>query len=672
LPRATRSGLTVLALLTILAIASLMRLPGLEAARSNFPDLFDEGIRAEQLLLMAQGFRPYRDIYAAQGPLLLDTLYPFYRAFGESLGAVRLGVGVLSLVGLVGAFLTARQVGGLTGGLFACALLALSPAYLEGSRLALAEVPSLAPATLSIAAALRYQAGAGRAWLIGSALLLGIALLLKPMVVAAAVPIGLAILLRSRLTDDAEPLTTATGVRARRIAWDLGLYAAVIAALTAVVVAVMGPREVFEQLVVYRAGATGASGWEARASWKEAVQGPISAHRSLYILAAAGAVLLLRRNAPLGAPLIAWPLASFVLLFFYTPLHPKHLVYLAPPAAILAGAGLGVAWTLVASGSAATRIPVPARVALACVALALIGWNLVAIQPVLAQGVQPALEQHDLDLHVFDGEAAKALRAIVPPDQFVVTDHPYIAFLASRMVPPELVDPSRGRARAGTLTDDVAARAATDRDAQVVLFWADRLRRLGKFNAWVEQRYEPIASFGTRVARNKNGKDRTVYLRHDADLAAARQALVGGLDRPLAAEFAGDLRLLGATITAQSVARGEPFAVSLAWESLRHLDSNYHVILSIHGPDGGEYSAQEQDIEGTEAGTRGWTPGAWRFRSFMVVPEAECPSGEYRIVVGLDNTRGGRPAPVTANPDRLDPPRPDAVGRLVVGTIQVH
>ncbi len=665
--------MTVALLGIIVAIAATMRLADLEGARSNFPDLFDEGIRAEQLFLMSRGFRPYRDIYAAQGPLLLDTLYPFYRAFGESLGAIRLGVGVLSLVGLVGAFLVAAQVAGPVGGVLACALLALSPAYLEGSRLALAEVPSLAPASLALACAVRFQAGGSRRWLVGSALLLAFALLLKPMVATVAVPIGLAILMRAFSTPEAKPGARAFQSPLRRVSVDLGLYGLAVAAVSGAVVLTMGPREVFEQLVAYRAGATGASGWEARASWKEAIQGPIAAHPSVYALAAVGALLLIVRRAWLGLPPIAWLLATFALLFFYTPLHPKHLAYLTLPVAVVAGAGLGAAWSVAATGYAGRLgLSTVGRAALAALALALVVWELATVQPALARGVQPVVEEDDLDLHVFDGEAARTIQALVPADRFVVTDHPYIAFLARRMVPPELVDPSRGRTRAGTLTEEVAERAASDRDAPVVLFWADRLRRLGRFSGWVEERYEPVASFGTRIGRNKRGKDRTIYLRRDADLAAAREQLRSGLARPLAAEFAGDLRLLGVTVTADIVPRGAPFAVSMAWESARDLSSNYHVILAMLGPDGMEYSLQEQDIEGTEQGTRGWPAGTWRFRSFMLIPELAGPVGEYKLIVGLDNTRSGGPAPITLNPDGLAPPRTDAVGRLVVGSVQVR
>jgi len=202
-----------------------------------------------------------------------------------------------------------------------------------------------------------------------------------------------------------------------------------------------------------------------------------------------------------------------------------------------------------------------------------------------------------------------------------------------------------------------------------VLFWADRLRRLGRFNAWVEQRYRPVASFGTRVARSRFGKDRTVYLRNDADFDAARSALVGLLEQAEVVDFADDLRLLGSTVELTEVARGEPFAVTLAWEALRDIAVNYHVILSLVGPDGQEYAAQEQDVEGTGNGTAGWRTGAWLYRGFMLAPETSAPLGEYRVLVGLDNTRTRGPAPVTANRDGLESP---AIGRVVVGTVWVR
>src|SRR5215212_10712532 len=141
-----------------------------------------------------------QEIFSSQGPLLLDMLYPWYRLFGETLGAARLATGVYSLLGIVGVYAAARAVGGPVGGTVAALLLTLSPTYLRNSRQALAEVPALAPAILAVAAALEYQRSGRRIWLLASGVLLGLALLIKPIVVAAVVPIAPAALLGPRIS----------------------------------------------------------------------------------------------------------------------------------------------------------------------------------------------------------------------------------------------------------------------------------------------------------------------------------------------------------------------------------------------------------------------------------------------------------------------------------------
>ena len=83
-------------LLIVVAVAMRVVNPGV------YSGLFDEGIRVEQLFLMSAGYRPFRDIFAAQGPLLLDLLHPWFVLFGQDLTAARWSVGVYSLIGLAG------------------------------------------------------------------------------------------------------------------------------------------------------------------------------------------------------------------------------------------------------------------------------------------------------------------------------------------------------------------------------------------------------------------------------------------------------------------------------------------------------------------------------------------------------------------------------------------
>src|SRR5919199_34471 len=114
-----------------------------------YSGLFDEGIRAEQLFLMSRGFRPFKQIFAAQGPLLLDALYPLYGLFSA----------------LVSSPLVAVR---------------------------------LAPVIVGLACGLRYGATGRAAWLAVGGLLLTVSLLMKPITLAAAPAFALAALLRGR------------------------------------------------------------------------------------------------------------------------------------------------------------------------------------------------------------------------------------------------------------------------------------------------------------------------------------------------------------------------------------------------------------------------------------------------------------------------------------------
>ncbi len=183
----------ILAPIAIVAVALPMRLANI----GSYSGKGDEGIRAEQLLLMAAGFRPVKDVFASQGPLSLDVFYPFYLLLGETLAGARLAVVVASVLSVLAVYWAARMVGGRVGGWVAAALLIASPTYLKNSRLALVEIPAMLPAIVALGAVLAYQRRGDRRWLIASAVALALALAIKPMVVAVVPAIGLALLLRA-------------------------------------------------------------------------------------------------------------------------------------------------------------------------------------------------------------------------------------------------------------------------------------------------------------------------------------------------------------------------------------------------------------------------------------------------------------------------------------------
>ena len=162
-------------------------------------------------------------------------------------------MGVYSLVGLAGAYWLARLVGGPLAALAALALLVLSPLYLEGSRIALAEVPALAPATFAVGAAVVYARSGSRRWLVACGVLLAVSLLMKPITLAAGVPAGLAVLSRWRYGSCGWSWTgSLLGAAGRRRSGGRGGVG-------------VGLGGVFDQIVAYRMESRGSEGWSL---WK--------------------------------------------------------------------------------------------------------------------------------------------------------------------------------------------------------------------------------------------------------------------------------------------------------------------------------------------------------------------------------------------------------------------
>ena len=465
--------LVALALLVILALRLRLENVG------HYTGSFDEGVRMEQLLLMEHGYRPYRDIFASQGPLLLDLLYPFYDFFGHSLGGTRAGVGLLSVVGLLGAWWAARALSP-TAGLGTAALLALSPGYLDGSRLALAEVPSLAPCLWAVGCGLRWMRGGSAGWLYGAAALGTFGVLIKPMAAPVAVPLTALALLR----PSARP-----GPMLGALLLSLGLAAAVVL--------VLDVNRVAEVLAGYRLTAQHAAGSAAGQNWSLISRLVAIERPGFPVLAALGAGfgLLYWRRAALA--LATWPLAQLGLFLLYTDLADKHVVYLLPPLALLAGLAFG-AGTLSAErlprlGWHWSRVAQPSSLALLA-GLAIYAAGLPAIWRTDRELLRDGDEKVRRD-YAGTQEQAALMAAITRPTDFVLTDHPIAAFEARRLVPPWLVDTSGTRVDAGSLTSEVAIQEATHYQPRVVIVWRRRLGKLEGFTSWLATDYRPIKAY---------------------------------------------------------------------------------------------------------------------------------------------------------------------------------
>jgi hypothetical protein len=564
-------------------------------------DLSDEGIRGLQLRMMAAGFKPVAEIYSSQGPLSIPMFYPAYATLGGDIAAARIGVVVYALVAAIATAAIAWRLCGAAAGVVAMSALLLSPTFLETSRLAFVEVPSLAPALVALALVVGVQGRWRRPSLALAAGLFAVGVLAKPMAIVVAVPMCLFLL----------------GDSTRRAASrEAALMAIVGGVVTLAVVIWAGPRELMEQLVGYRLAARSARGWEL-ATNLGALGGELRREWvGVWALAALGCVAGLSARRQL-LPVALWLSAGLAMLTVYSPLWPKHVAYAMPPVAILAGAG--AAW-LAGRG----------RLTAGGVALVLVG--LLAVDGVrageiLAQLTRPRAVP-DLVRHAEDREIVAALTG---PDDYIVMDDAYPAMLTGRLVPPGLVDLSWNRIVARALTNDQAIAQLDDYRPTVVLIQDDHLGRLPRVVAWLDREYLLVKS----IAQRRPERFRRLYVRPETTVDALEGQL--GAVGPVHAEMGGlQLRALG--VDGSEVRAGNRLELRLEWMATAPAPAAREMTVMIRDQAGRAAHESQWPIGDGAQGTPTWRAGRWLVQVLRLPIDGDTPPGDYSIV--LQASRG--------------------------------
>ena len=620
-----------LALAALVALAVVPRLVGI----ADDTDLADEGIRGLQLRMMAAGFRPVSEVYASQGPLSLAVFYPLYLLFGGDIVAARLAVALYSVVALLAAACLGRAIGGPVTGLAAGGLLALSPVYLENSRLAFVEVPSLVPTLFALVALAAYRADGRRRWLVPSATLLAVGTLAKPMAGVAALAAGTLV----AAGPDRRRLAGCLGEPAARRLADLLLYGAVGLAVVIGVVALVGPTEIWEQVVGYRLGARTARGWDLALNAATIRAELTSEGPGLPLLAAVGLAALARRRPADAAALAAWLGGGLAMLLAYSPLWPKHLVYLLPPLALLAGVGLGEAVRGVTAVLARRR---PALLGLA--ALAGCGVYVASLPSLAGQLARAAGPRLTADLERY-ADDLRAIEAATDPHDFIVMDDAYIAMLSDRRVPPYLTDLSGTRILAGALTGERAIDETGRYGARAVVIRDDRLGQYPDYVAWVDDRYVEVKAYLVE----RRDEYRRVYLAPDVDLAAVRAAMASAIQTPIRAGF-GPVTLHGYSVDRREATPNSRLTVTLHWESLVDRPPGHEPVFRLRDRDGRRLHESRWRIGDGAQRLETWPAGRWMFQTLQLVIRDRVPDGTYRLTLALEGP-DGRPTAIAVDPD---------------------
>jgi hypothetical protein len=421
--------------------AAALRIPAYLATRHLS---FDDGVYGASAVAMRHGGLPFREVFSSQGPLFLPLVWLADLLGLRTFDAPRL-LAVASGLALVLATWSAARALQLSSGAAALAagLVATSGSVLWVTGPLTSDGPGLALAAWAVTASLWYRRSPSLRLAIAAGVLLGAALSVKSLLLAAGLPVAWALLPNRRHFAAA---VAAAGILSLAVAlpWGLG--------------------NVWDQAFKYHLEAAGPR--TPVRNLRKVISTLGDRDLPVLLAAVAAAVLsALRRRArsgfrtvtvghPLGLWLVAaWMAGTFVVLAAEHPLWRNHVSHLMPAAALL-------------SAAAFDRLrPVRRPVVLIAGALAAVALPYHAAH--LSELLWPAPPGPAL-------AAAQADLRALPPGAQVISDDPGVVWRAGRRTPDDLVDTSILRIESGRLTAPSLARASVVEPVCAVLVWSHR------------------------------------------------------------------------------------------------------------------------------------------------------------------------------------------------------
>jgi len=452
-------------------------------------DGYDEGVYWQSLRAMSAGNSLYQQIFYSQPPFFLLSVFPTYMFFGQTLWAARLGVALILLLALLGAFLLGKALSVNLGALATLLLLIVDSLYLMQSQTLEAESSYAAFSLPAVGLALlwwKYPSGITGicyAALAGSALSLSI--LCKHFGLATLIPIALRLLVHIWRIFQQEP--------EKRLAWTLSPLAGIIAFLvvTALVLLpfVHSWQDMIRGVISFHTAADSVYKYTQRDNLSKIRHALTSLTPLLALAALYGTLVALLRRNWLVLPLLAWFGATVILLWLQTPLFPHHFVALTPPLVALAALGFAP----IQLHQFNKRFVPTLYNAATCLAI-LILLFVTVINWTAAQHYYQTERADSTTISVakWDVGVGQDLQSVTQPDQLVITDAQFLAALANRSTGPQLVDTSAVRIDTHYLTAQQLITEASQPQVHTVLFYTGRLLRLKDINmfyTWLKQHF---------------------------------------------------------------------------------------------------------------------------------------------------------------------------------------
>jgi 4-amino-4-deoxy-L-arabinose transferase-like glycosyltransferase len=479
------------AVVALIVIAIGMRLYHLGVPFDR--DGYDEGVYWQTLRSMSAGNILYQQIFYSQPPFFILSTFPGYILFGSSLWSARLGIALVSLLGLLGAFLLGKALSGRLGAIAAMLLLIVNPFYLAQSQTIQAEVSSTALSLLALGLVyLWWEHPEGTRGLFYAALtgiVITLSILCKLLSVSVFVPIALLIVARLWQIWHKQPGTRLIGLLPILI----GITTCILTFVVFLLPFSGSYQAMLQSVITFHSTAAQIYSPTQQANMST-LQNALTS--LLTLTAFFGMVAAILRRDWRVVPLIAWFFATLYLLWQQVPLFQHHLIALIPP--LIALAVMGIGNRSLQSRETSSNVMSKATPYFTWIAIALI--MITAIFNVQQDRLyyRTTVAKSASEFTLLESKVATDLRLATEPNQLVVTDAQFIASLADRTTPPALVDTSAVRITSNYLTLSQLENATSQPQVHAVLFFTGRfyLPNVARYHSWVAQHFHLLHNYG--------------------------------------------------------------------------------------------------------------------------------------------------------------------------------
>jgi Dolichyl-phosphate-mannose-protein mannosyltransferase len=441
--------------------------------RANFEYSADEGLNLMKAMLVERGYPLYQAIWSDQPPLFTYLLAPVIRVFGNNVEAARFLVLFLACVLVWAAFQVMRLIWG-SGAAFAGSfLIFLLPYFLNLSVSVMIGLPAISLAMLSLLALLQWHARRRPAWLILSAALLGLSVLVKLVTGFLAVIFLVGILVTQY--QDFRHEKDWKGFRLPTLTWGGVFGGLVIAGLLVFV----GPANL-GQLITTHLQAERVTSFRTE-PWMQ-LSFHIRTITPLFILTIVGIIYSIQARRWTALYLAAWFGTAAALLSFHRPVWEHQTLLLTIPAAMLAGPALyEVVRRLARAIWPEGKLDRNSWLFLAAlVGIMALLFTFRPNESLQMIGISPKTFGAEPEMPPNPARVFRRMQRYAPQSNWVVTDMPMYAFRIGVPVPPELAVFSAKRLETGDLDqEDILAAVGKYRPEQI-MFGRFRFPGLGQ------------------------------------------------------------------------------------------------------------------------------------------------------------------------------------------------